>query len=142
MDTQIVAVFCHYDDILMVTHHGQPVEFFLTPGSYNDTRALKLYSFDLPEDAWVVGDKAYNDYGVEDALKEAGIQLQPFRKKNSKRPVSPWIRYLQACYRNAVETTGSLAERLLPKSIHAVTAQGFELKAALFVVACSFDYLW
>lgn len=126
---------------LMVTQYGQPVEFFLTPGSYSDTRALKLYTFDLPQGAWVVGDKAYNDYGVEDALKEAHIQLLPFRKKNSKRPLPPWIRYLQACYRKAVETTGSLVERLLPKSIHAVTAQGFELKIALFVLACSFSYL-
>jgi hypothetical protein len=32
-----------------------------------------------------------------------------------------------------VETAGSLLERLLPKSIHAVTAEGFELKVALFV---------
>lgn len=34
--------------------------------------------------------------------------------------------------RKIVETTGSLVERLLPKSIHAVTAKGFELKVALF----------
>jgi hypothetical protein len=27
---------------LMVTQHGQPVEFFLTPGSWSDTRALKM----------------------------------------------------------------------------------------------------
>jgi hypothetical protein len=33
-------------------------------------------------------------------------------------------------------------ERLLPKSIHAITAEGFELKGALFVLACSFSYLW
>jgi hypothetical protein len=41
-----------------------------------------------------------------------------------------------------VETTGSLIERLLPKSIHAVTAKGFELKVALFVLACSINFLW
>jgi hypothetical protein len=32
-----------------------------------------------------------------------------------------------------------LIERLLPKHIHAVTARGFELKAALFVIAASFN---
>ena len=127
---------------LMVTQHGQPVEFFLTPGSYSDTLALKSYGFDLPPGAWVIGDKAYTDYGVEDALSEADIHLVPLRKKNSKRPVPPWFRYLQSCYRKIIETTGSLVERLLPKSIHAVTAQGFELKLALFVLACSFNYLW
>jgi hypothetical protein len=44
---------------LMVTQHGQPVEFFFTPGSSSDTSALKQYDFDLPQDAWVIGDKAY-----------------------------------------------------------------------------------
>lgn len=126
---------------LLVTARGQPVEFFLTPGSYSDTKALRLYSFDLPPGAWVTGDKAYNDYGLEDALQGAGVSFSPYRRKNSKRPVPPWVRYLQTFYRKVVETTGSLLERLLPKSIHAVTAQGFELKVALFVLACSIRYL-
>jgi len=126
---------------LMVTEQGQPVEFFLTPGSYSDTRALKMYDFEVPEDAWIIGDKAYTDYGVEDALAEAGIQLLPLRKVNSTRSVPPWTTYLQAHYRKIIETTGSMVERLLPKSIHAVTAQGFELKVGLFVLACSINYL-
>jgi hypothetical protein len=42
-------------------------------------------------------------------------------------------------YRKMIETTGSLLERLLPKSIHAVTARGFELKVALFCLACSIN---
>jgi hypothetical protein len=41
-----------------------------------------------------------------------------------------------------IETTGSLIERLLPKSIHAVTASGFELKIGIFVLACSINYLF
>ena len=36
--------------------------------------------------------------------------------------------YLLAHYRKQVETAGSQIERLLPKHIHAVTADGFELK--------------
>jgi hypothetical protein len=40
-----------------------------------------------------------------------------------------------------VETAGSLIERLLPKHIHAVTSQGFELKVILFVLAYSVSYL-
>jgi hypothetical protein len=42
-------------------------------------------------------------------------------------------------YRKMVETAGSLIEQLLPKSIHAVTSQGFELKVALFVIAYSLN---
>jgi hypothetical protein len=36
-----------------------------------------------------------------------------------------------------MNTDGSLISQLLPKSIHAVTAKGFELKVMLFVLAFS-----
>lgn len=127
---------------IMVTEYGQPVEFFLSPGSFSDTSAYGMYDFDLPEQAWITGDKAYNDYAVEDALNESGLRMRPIRKENSKRPVPPWIYYLQSTYRKIVETTGSLIERLLPKSIHSVTPQGFELKVGLFVLAASLNFLW
>jgi hypothetical protein len=127
---------------LMVTKHGQPVEFFLTPGSCSDTKAYPRYDFDLQDNAWVTCDKAYCDYDVEDALTEAGIRIRPMRKKNSKRPVPPWVFYLQSTYRKVIETTGSLIERLLPKSIHSVTSKGFELKVGLFVLAASLNFLW
>ena len=126
---------------LMITETGQPVEFFLTPGGWSDTPTLKQYLLDLPADSKITGDKAYNDYEVEDALKEAGLHLTPLRKKNSKRPLAPWVNYLMSSYRKMIETTGSLIEQLLPKHIHAVTARGFELKVALFVLACSINYL-
>lgn len=126
---------------LMVTLQGQPVEFFLTPGSWSDTRALKMYDFDLPEGSLITGDKAYNDYQFEDLLEVAGVELEPLRKKNSLRPAPPWINYLMSCYRKIVETSGSLIEQLLPKHIHAVTPQGFELKLAFFVLAASFNFL-
>jgi hypothetical protein len=127
---------------IMVTEHGQPIEFFLTPGGYSDTSAYRLYDFDLPEGAYITGDKAYNDYTVEDALLEAGLKMSPLRKKNSKRPIPPWAFYLRSAYRKIVETTGSLIERVLPKSIHSVTAEGFELKVGLFVLACSLNFFW
>ena len=122
---------------LLVTATGEPVEVFLTPGADADVRALHRFQFDLPNDSTIYADKAFNHYSVEDVMKEAGISLQPIRKKNSKRPVPPCLAYLQARGRKIVETTGSLIERLLPKSIHAVTPRGFELKVMLFVLACS-----
>ena len=126
----------------MVTEQGERVEFFLEPGAFSDTRALGLYHFDLPEGSFVTGDKAYNDYTIEDLMREAGIELIPLRKKNSLRPVPAYMTYFQASIRKIIETTGSLLERLLPKSIHAVTAKGFEIKVALFVLACSINFLW
>jgi len=127
---------------IMVTEQGEPVEFFLEPGAFSDISALGLYNFDIPEGSFVTGDKAYNDYTIEDVMREAGIELIPLRKKNSLRPVPAYMTYFQACVRKIIETTGSLIERLLPKSIHAVSAKGFEIKVALFVLACSINFLW
>lgn len=125
---------------LLVTAEGDPVEVFLAPGADADVRALSRFPFDLPTGSTVYADSAFTHYAVEDLMKEAGIALQPIRKKNSKRPVPPYVAYLQARGRKIVETTGSLIERLLPKSIHAVTAPGFELKVMLFVLAVSVSY--
>ena len=127
---------------ILVTEQGEPVEFFLEPGAFSDTSALDLYNFDLPEGSFVTGDKAYNNYTIEDVMREAGLELIPLRKKNSLRSVPAYMTYFQACVRKIIETTGSLIERLLPKSIHAVTAKGFELKVALFVLAASINFLW
>jgi hypothetical protein len=124
---------------LLVTRDGCPIEFFLTPGATGDVTGLQEFDFDLPAGALVVGDKAYNDYEIEDVLDDVEIHLRPIRKANSKRALPPHWCYLQALYRKAIETTGSLLERLLPKSIHATSAVGFELKVVLFVLATSFN---
>jgi hypothetical protein len=125
---------------LMVTQDGQPVECFLTPGGFGDVEALKCYAYELPDGSIIYADKAYNDYEIEDLLQEVDhIQLLPMRKKNSKRPLPPYIAFVQSYHRKRVETAGSLIAQLLPKSIHAVTSQGFELKVALFVIASSLN---
>jgi Transposase DDE domain len=125
---------------LMVTQEGQPVECFLTPGGFGDVDALKYYAYALPDGAIIYADKAYNDYEIEDLLQAVEhIQLIPMRKKNSKRALPPYISFVQRYHRKRVETAGSLIAQLLPKSIHAVTSQGFELKVALFVIASSLN---
>jgi Transposase DDE domain len=126
---------------MMVTANGQPVEFFLTPGAFNDTSELPWFDFDLPDGAIILGDKAYNLYWLEDVLADLGLKLTPIRKENSKRPLEPWQYGLNALFRKRVETTGSLLERLLPKHIHATSASSFELKVVLFVFAVSLDQL-
>jgi Transposase DDE domain len=123
---------------LLVTKDGQPVEFFLTHGGFSDVDALKYYAFDLPDGSIIYADRAYNDYEIEDLLNEvAHIHLVPMRKKNSQRALPPYVSFVQHYYRKMIETAGSLIEQRLPKSIHAVTPQGFELKVVLFVVAYS-----
>src|SRR5262245_41351843 len=124
----------------MVTQEGQPVECFLTPGSFGDVEALQSYAYALPDGSIIYADKAYNDYEIEDLLKEVEhIHLMPIRKKNSKRALSSSSSFVQNYHRKRVETAGSLIEQLLPKSIHAVTSQGVALKVALFVIASSIN---
>ena len=55
------------------------------------------------------------------------------------KDLPPSISFVQRYHRKRVETAGSLIEQLLPKSIHAVTPQGFALKVALFVIASSLN---
>jgi hypothetical protein len=127
---------------LMVTATGEPVEFFLTPGSFADVKGLKVFPFALPEDSVVYADKAYTDYEVEDLLLDAEkIQLSAMRKRNSRRPVPAHVQFVQHYKRKIIETSGSLISQFLPKSIHAVTSKGFELKIMLFVLALSVN-LW
>jgi hypothetical protein len=124
----------------MVTKDGQLVACFLTPGSFGDVDALKYYAYELPDGSIIYADKADNDYEIEDLLREVDhIALIPLRKKNSKRALPPEVSFVQHYYRKMIETAGSLIEQLLPKSMHAVTSQGFALKVALFVIASSLN---
>ena len=126
---------------MMVTREGQPVEFFLSCGATSDVSGLEVFDFDLPAGSVVIGDKAYNYYVIEDQLAECGIRLIPIRKKNSHRQLPPWMEYLQHHYRKMVETSGSMIQRLLPKSIHATNPEGFELKVVLFSLASSINHI-
>ncbi len=126
---------------LLVTATGEPVELFLLPGADNDTGALQWYQFDLPPGATVVGDKAFNHYAIEDDLAAVSLQLAPLRKKNSKRPIPPWVTYWRQQVRQQIETVGSRLTDRFPKTIRAVSAAGFELKIVLFVLAYSIDCL-
>lgn len=127
---------------LLTTGTGKPVEAFLAPGSINDTEAVKHYTYDLPPGSVIDADRGCTDYTTEDLLAEAlEVTLRPMRKKNSTRPVPPWVAFLQFHGRKMVETAGSLLTRPFPKSIHAVTAQGFELKVFIFVLAYSIHFV-
>jgi hypothetical protein len=128
---------------VVVNEYGLPVEAHLAPGSYNDTAELQKLALDLPEGAVIYGDKAYgNDYLTEDLLAEAGeVTLVGQRRKNSKRPLPAWVSYVLEHSRKRIETAFSQVERTLPKSIHAVTARGFETKVFLFLLALSLDGL-
>ena len=121
---------------LLTTKSGIPVEYVFLPGSANDVRALNALPFNLPPGSEVYSDSAYTDYTAEDDLEQSSqISLKVMRKKNSKRQDSPWIQYVKQYTRHYIETVFSGMTRVFPKSIHAVTYQGFILKLEAFIFA-------
>jgi len=91
-------------------------------------------NIDLPENSIVYTDKGYTDYEIEDLYKELEkIDFWVERKSNSKRPVKPYITYLIKTFRKQIEVTFSEMSYWLPKTIHAVTPEGFMLKISLLI---------
>ncbi len=121
---------------LLTTKTGIPVEFVFLPGSASDVRALNALPLNLPPESDVYADSAYTDYIVEDNLKQSSqINLQLMRKKNSKRQDPPWNQYIKQHTRHYIETVFSSITCVFPKSIHAVTYEGFLLKLEAFIFA-------
>ena len=93
---------------------------------------------ELAEGADLYGDKGYTDYEWEDLLVAvSNIELTAARKTNSKRAHPGYIGYLCQVIRKRVETTFRQINAHLARSIHAVTARGFELKVFLTILAYS-----
>ena len=121
---------------MIATTNHLPVEFKILPGAVNDVRGAKMLNFDLPAGSIVYGDKIYGDYRMEIELKRTRkIQLAAIRKKNSLRQRDPREEFLIRRKRKPIETLFSLITKLIPKSIHAVTANGFFKKVFCFVLA-------
>lgn len=119
---------------LVMTHDGLPVEFYIHAGSEADLTGLKTLAPQLPAGSVLYADAAYTDYEWEEAWRQTEhVTLQADRKANSKRPHEPWQTFLIEHFRKGVETTISQITERFPKSIHAVTAQGFALKLLLFI---------
>ncbi|MEO0968808.1 MAG: IS982 family transposase [Cyanobacteria bacterium J06639_18] len=121
---------------LLTTKKGIPVEFVFMPGGANDVRALNALPLNLPPGSEVYSDSAYTDYTSEDDLEVTDkITLKVMRKSNSKRKDKPWNQYIKQCTRHYIETVFSAITCLFPKSIHAVTYEGFLLKIEAFIFA-------
>ena len=122
--------------------NGIPASFMITSGSKSDIGSLRKMNLDLPANSVLYADKAYNDYKFEDNLiQQKQIYLQPIRKKNSKRKGCLILEQIRKKKRRMIESAFSCIEKLLPRSIHAVTIAGFKLKTMLFVLAYSFSKL-
>lgn len=124
---------------VIATVDGIPVEFAITPAHMHDSEGMRHLSFELPSGSKVYADSAYTDYQHEDDLEQAlGISLLSARKSNSKRKRQPWEEFLINHYRKRIETVFSDVNKLFPRRIHAVTADGFVLKIITFILAYMF----
>jgi hypothetical protein len=120
---------------LLATPAGIPVEFAFLPGEANDVRGLNALPLALKAEDEIYVDAGYTDYQAEDDLAETdAIQLQVARKRNSKRPDSPPLAYIKQTLRHPIETVFSQITARFPKSIHAVTMDGFLIKIFLFIL--------
>jgi len=71
---------------IVASSKGFIKEFVITPASYHDIKGLYLLSLNLPKGSTLYADKAYNDYFVEELLREVeGINLEPIGGKIVKR---------------------------------------------------------
>lgn len=128
--------------VQVLTLSGVPVEFCLVPGREHDSRALYRLLLDVAPESTIYMDAGYTDYKAEDWLFEAeAIIAAVQRKKNSKRKDAPELNFLKEQSRKGIETTFSVIKKNMPRSIHAVTTNGWMLKVTLFVVAFAFEQI-
>lgn len=121
---------------VVATSDGLPVEFYSHAGAESEQTGRRGLALDLPAGSVLYTDAGYTDYVAEDLFNEAsGSQQQTARRQNSKRPHHPAQSFLIQYFRKGIETCFSQLTARFPKQIHAVTAQGFALKIALFIFA-------
>lgn len=119
---------------LLTTKDGIPIAFHFTPGKTADAKAIGKMIDKLPAEASLYGDSAYTDYGLEDiALERKCVLLKIQRKSNAKRTDTLEQKKEKLKMRKRVETTISDIKKLFPRTIHAVTLEGFLIKLTLFV---------
>lgn len=126
---------------VLTTADGIPLEVVFTSGSEADVKAFRRFNLDLEEGSVIYADKAYTDYTYEDLLSDVGITLCAHRKRNARRQHTRQRAALQKYRRKRIETSFSGIALLMPRCIHAVTMQGFELKLFLFILGFSLQHL-
>ena len=128
---------------MIASTSGIPMEVLITPASTADILAFKIMEIDIRAGSIVYADKDYTDYEFEDLIEEsANIRLVPQRKGNMKRQHYGPVAYVQSLRRKYIETTFSRIVGLFPRSIVAVTKEGFLLKILLFIVAYVFSIIF
>ncbi len=67
--------FCGIKVHMLVTGDGKPVEVHFKSGAISDVKVLWSMELDIPKDALLYADGAYNSFDLEDVLQDEGIKL-------------------------------------------------------------------
>ncbi len=127
---------------VIASQDGCPFRVLLCPGKEHDLVPFKFIKRGLPIGSEIYGDSAYTDYDYQDEIEEKEqIRLIIERKSNSLRPMDLYDLINLKHIRKFIEGSFGVLSRLLPRKIHAVTAQGFEIKVLGFVVAAATNFL-
>lgn len=128
---------------VLCTEEGIPVEIALLPGSYHDAQFLNRMDFNIPPKASIFGDNAFENHDLEDNSGQMGeIMWETMRKKNTTRGDIYQIRLWKKAIRRQIESVFSAISAALPKTIHAVTPDGFNLKTFMFIFAYALSFLF
>lgn len=121
---------------VLTTEDGFPIEIAFIPGSYFDTNFLNNMYLNIQEGASIFCDSGFQNYEVEDVAKELDhCNWETCRKKNTQRGDIYGISLWKKSKRRLIESVFSVITGNFPKSIHAVTINGFLIKCYLFIFA-------
>lgn len=135
--------FCGIKVHMIVTNQGRPVEVHFRPGSDSDINVLWSMELDLPTDAKLYADGAYNCFDLEDILTDEGILLLAKRGSQTKNRLrSTEEERLISSRRQIVETAFSGITGLFPRYIKTRTEHGFLIKIFCFILGYSASFLW
>jgi hypothetical protein len=128
---------------VLSTEEGVPVEIAFLPGSYHDSRFLNRMYLDIPPQASIFGDNAFENHDLEDNSGQMDeIEWEVTRKKNTTRGDIYQIKLWKQMIRRKIESVFSAISARLPKTIHAVTADGFNIKTFMFIFSYTLSFLF
>jgi hypothetical protein len=135
--------FCGIKVHMVVTNEGRPIEVHLRPGAESDITVLWTMELDIPPQALVYADGAYNCFDLEDILLDEGIRLIAKRGSKAKNRVRSSEEEKQiSSKRQIIETAFSSIINQFPRYIKSRTEHGFLIKVFCFILSYSASFLW
>lgn len=135
--------FCGIKVHMVVSNEGRPVEVLFKPGSESDIAVLWQMELDIPQQATLYADGAYNCFELEDLLRDEGIHLMAKRGSKAKNRVRTDVEEKNiSSKRQIIETAFSSILNQFPRYIRSRTEKGFLLKVYCFILSYSISFLW